>query len=35
LTLDPQFMSNNMRRSNPQAMVTAIEEITMREPVKY
>jgi CoA:oxalate CoA-transferase len=35
LTLDPQFMSNNMRCGNRQTMVTAIEEITMREPVEY
>jgi CoA:oxalate CoA-transferase len=35
LALDPQFMSTNMRCSNRQAMATAIEAITMREPVEY
>jgi CoA:oxalate CoA-transferase len=35
LALDPQFMSNDMRCSNRQEMVTAIEAITMREPVEY
>jgi CoA:oxalate CoA-transferase len=31
----PQFMSSNMRCSNRQPMVTAIEAITMREPVEH
>jgi CoA:oxalate CoA-transferase len=35
VALDPQFTSNNMRCSNRQAMVTAIEAITLREPVEY
>ena len=35
LAVDPQFMNTNMRCSNRQAMVAAIEAITMREPIEY